>query len=160
MIHKQFWWSPNRVSLLILWDISSCKVIKIKYNQKLQYSHTNTHTHSTSSPILQCHLCRYPYGQPGSVPAVRYLNLLLAGHEQAGASLRVQDGLSEQYGVFHRLCTGHLLVQERAVGHSYVGPHWLCLCNTADTALHSYLPLPQRERGRHLTLKYFLSLLV
>ncbi|KAI2648409.1 Solute carrier family 45 member 3 [Labeo rohita] len=57
----------------------------------------------------------YPYGQPGPVSAVRYLNLLLAGHEQAGASLWVQDGLSEQHGVLHHLRSGHLLVQEHPV---------------------------------------------
>lgn len=92
--------------------------------------------------------CRYPYGQYGPVPAVCYLNLLLPGHESSDSPVWFTVGLPEQHGDLHGLCYGHLPVKKCGLGHYNGSPHWLCVCHTADSSLHTHLPLPQGERGR------------
>lgn len=91
---------------------------------------------------------RYPYGQSGPVPAVCYLNILLPGDESFGSPLWLTVGLHEQHGELHSLCFGHLPVKKRGLGHCNGGSHWLCVRHTADSTLHTHLPLPQGERGK------------
>lgn len=91
---------------------------------------------------------RCPYGQYGPILAMCDLNLLLPGHESSGSPFWLPVGLHQQHGELHGLCSGHLPVQKCGPGHYHGVPHWLCVCHTADSALHTHLYVPQGERGK------------
>lgn len=117
-----------------------------------------SHVHDFQAQTFNFCLSRYPYGQSGAVPAVCYLNLLLANNEPACVYVWLQEGLPVQHGIFYPLCASHLHVQECAVGHGDVSPHRLCLRYLTNSPIHTHLPLSPRKRGRHLHWIFSLTL--